>query len=78
MPKVPSPRGARPRHDIRPRVRAALTDEPSTVTEIAERAGMPGRDRGVHAARALARLEAEGLAVLVGDQRHPRWRTPQR
>ncbi|XYD09838.1 hypothetical protein R1A27_04615 [Methylobacterium sp. NMS12] len=39
--------------DIRPRVLAALTDEPSTATEIAERAGIPGRERGIHAARAL-------------------------
>ena len=63
MPKAQSPRGARPRQDIRPRVLAALTSEPSTATEIAERAGIPVRERGMHAAHALVRLEADGPTV---------------
>lgn len=74
MPKVPSPQGARPRQDIRPRVLAALTSEPSTATEIAERAGIPGRERSMHAARALARLEADGLAISETRRIWIRWR----
>ena len=73
MPKVPLPRGARPRRDIRPRVLAALTPEPSTAVEIAERAGIPGRERGMHAARALVRLEADGLAVSELRRNDTRW-----
>ena len=75
MPKVPSPRGARPRPDTRPRVLAALTPEPSTAVEIAERAGIPGRERGMHAARALVRLEADGLAVSKLRRNVTRWRS---
>lgn len=75
MPKVPSPRGARPRQDLRPRILAALTSEPSTAVEIAERAGIPGRERGMHAARALARLEADGLAVSELRRNVTRWRS---
>jgi predicted ArsR family transcriptional regulator len=71
---APSPRGARPRQDIRPRVLAALTSDPSTATEIAERAGIPGRERGMHAARALVRLEADGLAVSELRRNFTRWR----
>jgi predicted ArsR family transcriptional regulator len=74
MPKVPSPRGARPRPDIRPRVLAALTSEPSTATEIAERAGLPGRERAMQAARALVRLQADGLAVSETHRNWTRWR----
>lgn len=82
MPKPPAPRGARPRPDIRPRVLAALTSEPSTATEIAERAGLPGRERSMHAARALVRLEADGLAVSETRRNWTWWRaagdrTPQ-
>jgi hypothetical protein len=73
MPKVPSPRGARPRHDVRPRVLAALTPEPSTANEIAERAGIPGRERAVQATRALEHLEAEGLAYSVIRRTRTRW-----
>lgn len=73
MPEQPSPRGARPRRDIRPRVLAALTPEPSTATEIAERAGLPGRERTLHASRALVRLAADGLAVRSGTPQVPRW-----
>jgi hypothetical protein len=75
MPKTPSPRGARPRRDIRPRVLAALTPEPSTATEIAERAGLPGRERTMHATRALIRLEADGLAVSETHRNWTRWRS---
>jgi hypothetical protein len=75
MPKAPSPRGARPRLDVRPRVLAALTPEPSTATEIAERAGLPGREQAMHAARALVRLEADGFALRSGTQQAPRWRS---
>jgi hypothetical protein len=53
----------------------ALTSEPSTATEIAERAGIPGRERGMHAARALVRLEAGGLAVRELRQNVIRWRS---
>jgi len=74
MPKLPSPRGARPRPDIRPRVLASLTAEPSTATEIAERAGLPGRERAMHASRALARAEADGLAVSQMHRTVTRWR----
>ncbi len=66
--------GARPRQDIRPRVLAALTSEPSTATEIAERAGIPGRERAVQATRALEQLEAEGLAYSVIRRTRIRWR----
>lgn len=75
MPKVPSPRGARPRQDLRPRVLAALKSEPATAVEIAERAGIPGRERGMHATRALVRLEADGLAVSELRRNVTRWRT---
>jgi hypothetical protein len=73
MPKVPSPRGARPRQDLRPRVLAALTSQPLTVTEIAERAGIPGRERALQATRALEHLEAEGLAFGVVRRTRTRW-----
>jgi hypothetical protein len=65
--------GARPRHDIRPRVLAALTSEPSTASKIAERAGIPGRERAVQATRALEHLEAEGLAYSVIRRTRTRW-----
>lgn len=47
---APSPRGAWPRRDIRPYFLATPKSEPSTPTEIAERAGLPGRERAKHAA----------------------------
>ena len=75
MPKVPSPRGARPRQDTRPRVLAALTSEPATATEIAERASLPGRERAMHAVRALTRLEADGLAISEPQRNVIRWRS---
>lgn len=75
MLQVPSPQGARPRRDIRPRVLAALTSEPATATEIAERAGIPGRERAVQATRALEQLEAEGLAYSVIRRTRVRWRS---
>jgi hypothetical protein len=62
------------RLDIRPRVLAALTPEPSTATEIAERAGLPGRERAMHAARALVRLEADGLALSETRRHVTRWK----
>lgn len=73
MPKQPSPRGARPRHDIRPRVLVALTAEPLTATEIAERAGLPGWEQTLHASRAPTRLEADGLAIRRGMPQALRW-----
>jgi predicted ArsR family transcriptional regulator len=75
MPKAPSPQGARPRRDIRLRVLAALTPEPATATEIAERAGIPGRERAMQATRALEQLEAKGLAFSVIRRTRTRWRT---
>ncbi|MGH1588618.1 hypothetical protein ACRBEV_09950 [Methylobacterium phyllosphaerae] len=63
---------ARPRLDVRPRVLAVLTFELSTATEIAERAGLPGWERAMHAARALARLGIDGLAI--GETRQNRMR----
>ncbi len=63
MGKAHSPSGVRAGQDIRPRVLAALTPKPSTATEIAERAGLPGRERAMHATRALVRPEADCLAV---------------
>lgn len=67
--------GASPRHDIRPRVLAALTSEPATAAQIAQRAGLPGRERAMHAARALTRLEADSLAVSEIRRNVTRWRT---
>jgi hypothetical protein len=75
MSKAPSPRGARPRQDLRPRVLAALTPEPSTTTEIAERAGISGSERVMHAAGALTCLEADGLAVSDLRRNVTRWRS---
>ena len=73
---VPAERtGARPRRDLRPRVLAALTPEPSTASEIAERAGIPGRERAVQATRALEHLAAEGLAYSVIRRTRTRWRS---
>jgi hypothetical protein len=77
MPKGPLPRGARQCLDVRPRVLAALTPEPSTATEIAERAGLPGRERAMHATRALVRLEADGLAFSELRRNITRWRAAQ-
>jgi hypothetical protein len=74
MLKPSSPRGARPRRDIRPRVLAALTSKLSTATEVAERAGLPGRERTLHASRALMSLEADGLAVSETHRSWMRWR----
>ena len=65
--------GARPRQDIRPRDLAALTCEPATATEIAERAGIPGGERAVQATRALEHLEAEGLAFSVIRRTRTPW-----
>ena len=70
---IPAPRGARPRRDIRPRVLGALTPEPATATEIAERAGLSGRERTLHAANARARLQADGFAIRGGTPQAPRW-----
>ncbi|SFS87071.1 hypothetical protein SAMN04487845_108264 [Methylobacterium sp. yr668] len=75
MLKAPSPQGARPRQDLRPRALEALTSEPSTASEIAERAGIPGRERALQATRALEQLEAEGLAFSVIRRTRTRWRT---
>lgn len=72
VPKPPSPRGARPRPDIRPRMLAALAAAPATVTAIFERAGLPVRERVVHATRARARLEADGFAARSGTAQVPR------
>jgi hypothetical protein len=67
--------GARPRKDARRRVLAALTAEPATATQIAERAGIPGRERRREAALVLARLEVTGMALREeADRRVPRWR----
>ncbi len=70
-----APSGARPRQDIRPRGLAALTPEPSTATEIAKRASLPGRARAMHATRALTHLEADAPAIRPGPSRAPRWRS---
>lgn len=53
---------------------AALTSKPLTATEIAERAGIPGRERAMYAVRTLERLEAEGLAFSVIRRTRTRWR----
>ncbi len=53
---------------------AALTSEPATAVEIAERAGIPGRERGMHATRALVRLQADGFAVSELRRNVTRWR----
>ncbi|WP_182179377.1 hypothetical protein [Methylobacterium radiotolerans] len=52
---------------------AALTSEPATATEIAQRAGIPGRERALQATRALEYLEAEGLAFSVVRRMRTRW-----
>jgi hypothetical protein len=67
--------GTRPRQDTRPRVLAALTSELATAAEIAGRAGITGRERGLHAARALVRLKADGLAVGELRRNVARWRS---
>ena len=65
--------GPRPRKDIRSRVLSALSTEPATATQIAERAGIPGRE----AALVLARLEVTGPAISEACWRQvPRWRAP--
>lgn len=52
-----------------------LPSETATASQIAERAGIPGRERGREAALALARLEVDGLAIKEEvDRRVPRWR----
>ena len=68
--------GARPRHDTRARILAVLTPEPSTLTQIAKRAGIPGRGRQREAFLVLTRLEADGQAVKETLRQVPRWRTP--
>jgi len=70
---APSPRGARPRLEISPRVPAAYTSEPST----AERAGLPGPEWVVHAARAQAHLKVAGLAIGKTHRNWTRWRAAQ-
>lgn len=57
---------------------AVLTSEPSTSTAIAERAGLPGRERTMHATRVLTRLEADGLAVSETYRNWTWWRAAQR
>ena len=64
--------GARPRKDTRGRVLASLNDELATATQIAGRAGIPGRERRREAARVLCRLEADGLAIREIDRQVPR------
>lgn len=67
--------GTRPRRNARARILAVLTSEPATAVQIAERAGIPGRERGREAALVLVRLEANGLAIREeGRRQFPRWR----
>lgn len=67
--------GARPRKDTRARILAVLAPEPLTAVQIAERAGIPGRERGREAALVLTRLEADGLTIREeGRRQFPRWR----
>jgi hypothetical protein len=54
---------ARPRKDTRARILAVLVPEPTTDSQIAERAGIPGQERSRQAAPVLARLDADGLAI---------------
>lgn len=68
--------GARPRKDTRARILAVLTSEPATTVQIAERPGIPGRERGREAALVLARLAALELAVRVENGRVTRWWAP--
>lgn len=71
----PERTGARPRKDTRARVLAAVTPEPATAVQVAERAGIPGRERGREATLVLRRLEADGLAIREANGQVPRWRS---
>jgi hypothetical protein len=57
--------GARPPYDLRPRVLAALTPEPSTAIKIAERWGFQVASTPCTQS-ALVREEADGVAVRSG------------
>jgi hypothetical protein len=48
---------------------------PSTAIQIAERAGLLGRQRAMHAARALVRLEADAHAGSTNRRNVIRWRS---
>jgi predicted ArsR family transcriptional regulator len=66
------------RPPIRARILTALTDEPISAQQIAERAGITARRRGEVVKLACDVLEDEGLIERVGGRRHPRWRRPNR
>ena len=63
---------------IRARILIALTDQPISTLQLAERAGITARRRGEVVKLACDVLEGEGLVERVGGQRHPKWRRPSR
>lgn len=63
---------------VRARILNALTDEPMTTLQLAERAGITARRRGEVVKLACDVLEDEGLIKRVDGGRHPKWRRPLR
>jgi hypothetical protein len=63
---------------IRARILTALTGEPISTLQLAERAGITARRRGEVVKLACAVLEGEGLVERVGGRHHPKWRRPTR
>ncbi len=59
---------------IRARILSALTAEPTSTLQVAERAGVTARRRGEVVKLACAVLEGEGMVERVGGLRHPKWR----
>ena len=59
---------------VRARILNALTDEPMSTLQLAERAGITARRRGEVVRLACDVLEDEGLIERVGSRRHPKWR----
>lgn len=63
---------------VRARILSALTDEPMSTLQLAERAGLTARRRGEVVKLACDVLEDEGLIERVSSGRHPKWRRPTR
>lgn len=63
---------------IRARILNALTDEPMSTLQLAERAGISTRRRGAVVKLACNVLKDEGLIECVGARHHPKCRRPTR
>lgn len=59
---------------IRARILIALTDEPISTLQLAERASITARRRAEVVKLACDVLEGEGLIERVGGRRYPKWR----